>query len=389
MQSLIIESPGPARPSKDPKQIMLSEQWLQNRNHQFWVLQLIGWSVWLIIYAVPSLYEGKPISMLVLYSGSALAGAVLTSGLRVFYRSHWERPAYLRFVAAWAVSFIVAVIWLANEYYWQVNIYPELLMDPEKAKSESEWINKLTFTKYFSGKLGYAYFLMLCWSSLYFGVKYYQLFQEEREKTLRAISSANEAQLRMLRYQLNPHFLFNTLNAISTLILERENKTANTMVSRLSRFLRYSLDNDPMQKVDLEHEINALELYLDIEKVRFEERLQVQLQLEEGAKQALIPSLLLQPLVENSIKYAIAGREEGGIISIEARVFAKELLLEVTDDGPGIETQDGDLPESRGVGIRNTKERLQQLYGSKHSCKFSSSIPHGLKVNMRIPYETA
>jgi LytS/YehU family sensor histidine kinase len=195
----------------------------------------------------------------------------------------------------------------------------------------------------------------------------------------------------MLRYQLNPHFLFNTLNAISTLILERENRTANTMVTRLSRFLRYSLDNDPMQKVDLEHEINTLELYLDIEKVRFEERLNVQVNVEDSARHALIPSLLLQPLVENSIKYAIAGREEGGTISIEARVFAKELLLEVSDDGPGIETEDGNLPtrKNRGVGIRNTRERLQQMYGGDHSCKFSSSVPHGLKVNMRIPFETA
>ena len=372
----------------DAKRFMISEEWLKNRNHQFWSLQAIGWSVWAIAFAADYLYQGKSLSVVVLFGGTALAGALLTTGLRYFYRSHWERPAHIRMVSAFAVSFIVAVVWVAIQYSWQVNFYPELLIDPAKLEAEPEWGEKLTFIHYFAGELGYAYFLMVGWSTLYFVIKYYQLFQAEREKTLIAVSSANEAQLRMLRYQLNPHFLFNTLNAISTLILQRDNGTANTMVSRLSRFLRYSLDNDPMQKVDLDHEINTLELYLDIEKVRFEERLQVEVQLEERAGQALIPSLLLQPLVENSIKYAIAGREEGGTISIQAKVFADELLLEVCDDGPGIETVNGDLPDLRGVGIRNTRERLQQLYGAKHSCKFSSSTPHGLKVNMRLPYET-
>jgi two-component system LytT family sensor kinase len=369
---------------------MISEQWLQNHEYQFWMLQLIGLSVWLVTFAAPSLYEGHSPVALVFFCGSAVTGCLLTTGMRYFYRMIWERPAYVRIAEALAVSFILAVIWLAIQYFWGLGYFPELLMDPEKLK-DPEWSKDLTFTYYFSAKLGYTYFLMVCWSSLYFGVKYYQLFHEEREKTLSAIKSANEAQLRMLRYQLNPHFLFNTLNAISTLILERENRTANTMVSRLSRFLRYSLDNDPMQKVDLEYEINTLELYLDIEKVRFEERLKVQVNVEESARHALIPSLLLQPLVENSIKYAIAGREEGGTISIEARVFAKELLLEVSDDGPGIDTEDGNPPtrKNRGVGIRNTRERLQQMYGGDHSCKFSSSVPHGLKVNLRIPFETA
>ena len=230
---------------------------------------------------------------------------------------------------------------------------------------------------------------MLAWSVLYFVIKYYQIFQEVQKSALKSAAMAHEAQLKMLRYQLNPHFLFNTLNAISTLILEQQTELANRMVTRLSSFLRYSLDNDPMQKITLEQELAALKLYLDIEKVRFEERLVLDLDIGEEASQALIPSLLLQPLVENAIKYGIARSEEGGQIRIAAKVFAGDLLMELSDDGPGAELVDGVIPNANGVGLRNTQERLVELYGNTHSFRLSEKSPHGLTVNIRIPFETA
>jgi LytS/YehU family sensor histidine kinase len=144
---------------------------------------------------------------------------------------------------------------------------------------------------------------MLMWSGFYFGIKYYQMPQRETEKVLRVTAMAHEAQLKMLRYQLNPHLLFNTLNAISTLILERNTDNANQMVTRLSRFLRYSLDNDPMQRVSLDQELAALQLYLDIEQVRFDERLKVETSVEQLARRALIPSLL-QSRLEEAVRRA-------------------------------------------------------------------------------------
>jgi LytS/YehU family sensor histidine kinase len=219
-------------------------------------------------------------------------------------------------------------------------------------------------------------------------MKYYRIFQEYRESALRSAAMAHEAQLKMLRYQLNPHFLFNTLNAISTLILERQIEPANRMVSRLSSFLRYSLDNDPMQKVTLKQELKALQLYLDIEKVRFEERLGLELEIDPQAEQALIPSLLLQPLVENAIKHAIAKAEEGGQLRITARVFAGDLLMEVSDNGPGVKLVDGEIPGANGVGLRNTQERLRELYGTHHSIRLSNAEPQGLLISIRIPFDT-
>ncbi len=128
----------------------------------------------------------------------------------------------------------------------------------------------------------------------------------------------------MLRYQLNPHFLFNTLNAISTLVLDGQNRIANLAVSRLSEFLRYTLDQDPMKKVTLRQELDALNLYLGIEKLRFGDRLKLEFDVDERSETALVPSLLLQPLVENSMKYAIAPREQGGSVTVIAGIEGGE-----------------------------------------------------------------
>ena len=159
------------------------------------------------------------------------------------------------------------------------------------------------------------------------------------------------------------------------------------MVTRLSNFLRYSLDNDPLQKVTLEQEIMTLNLYLGIEKVRFEERLELDFSVVTPAEQALIPSLILQPLVENSIKYAITKSESGGKITLRARVFANELLLELKDDGPGVHLIEGALPSGRGVGVENTRNRLLQLYKDKHSFTISNIEPSGLQISIRLPFE--
>ena len=204
---------------------------------------------------------------------------------------------------------------------------------------------------------------------------------------LKAVALAQEAQLKMLRYQLNPHFLFNTLNAISTLILDNQNRKANHAVTRLSEFLRYTLDQDPMKRVTLRQEIEALDLYLGTERLRFGERLRLEYAIEEQALDALVPSLLLQPLLENSLKYAVSGREQGGLVRIEGRVREGLLELSVIDDGPGLQPGAA-AGERRGVGLANTRERLAVLYGA--NCRFATLNSHpGLRVDMGLPLEKA
>jgi len=194
----------------------------------------------------------------------------------------------------------------------------------------------------------------------------------------------------MLRYQLNPHFLFNTLNAISTLVLEKATDPANEMLTKLSKFLRYSLDHAPLDQVTLAHEIETSKLYLDIEKVRFGERLKLEILITDRAQQALVPSMLLQPLIENSIKHGISGLEQNGLIKITADVNQDQLVLTVLDNGPGIPnsmTEDSQLKFS-GVGLNNIRNRLKEMYGEGHRLTFSNEKPSGCKATVIIPLET-
>jgi len=351
---------------------------LENRKAQFWVLQLIGWSGWAIAGSLAWLYWKADPAVIRLFPPAALGGMTISIGLRYLYRAVWNSPIIVRAVTVLVGCYLGAGVWriLNNSLVFTfASEVPEVGV-PTGVMS------------YFEGILT-SFYLLLCWSGLYFGIKYYQMFQAETQKLLQVSAIAHQSQLKMLRYQLNPHFLFNTLNAISTLILERQTDLANKMVTRLSSFLRYSLDSDPMAKVNMEAEIKALQLYLDIEQVRFDDRLKVKIQLDEKSRSALVPSLLLQPLIENAIKYAVSKSEEGGTIRIDARVFAGDLLLEISDNGPGIENvEELDSSSGQGVGLKNTRERLESVYGDNQAFRLAAAEPHGLKICLRLPYET-
>lgn len=352
---------------------MQQEQLLLKNKHQFHILNFAGWAGYCLSGYVGAFYWDKPINYYWVLLIDSVLGLVISYLLRPIYRKVWDSSTSTRIFTVIFVCYLCSLIWTIphNLTYWEIYKHG---YRPDK------------WTGYFWGILN-IYYIFICWSCLYFGIKFYQGMQEASQRALKASALAHESQLKMLRYQLNPHFLFNTLNAISTLVLEKKGERANEMVTRLSNFLRYSLDNDPMQKVTLEQEITTLKLYLGIEKVRFEERLEIDFQVDEAAEKALIPSLILQPLVENSIKYAIAKSEKGGTISLRAKVFANELLMELRDDGPGVELKNGELPCGRGVGVRNTQERLSELYNDKHSFTISNIEPRGLQISIRLPYE--
>jgi LytS/YehU family sensor histidine kinase len=233
------------------------------------------------------------------------------------------------------------------------------------------------------------FYLLLSWSGLYFGIKFSRQLQQQKEAALKAQAMAHEAQLKMLRYQLNPHFLFNTLNAISTLVIDNKPETANRMVGSLSSFLRYSLDSDPVQRVTLAQEIDALNLYLCIEQTRFADRLKVHMDIDDAARGALVPSLILQPLIENAIKHAVSKREEGGSIEILVRRDGDMLDMHMRDDGPGCAAVETTPPGHTGVGLVNTRERLRVLYGEAASFGIANREPHGADVHMRLPFESA
>jgi two-component system, LytTR family, sensor kinase len=202
----------------------------------------------------------------------------------------------------------------------------------------------------------------------------------------RAQALAYDAQLKMLHYQINPHFLFNTLNAISTLVLEKRNEQAENMLLRLAGFLRYSLDRQPTELAALTAEMEAQRKYLEIERTRFDDKLKVNFNIEPGLENARLPSLILQPILENAIKYAISPRTEGGSIDVSAKREGDTLRIVIEDDGPGLPPE-GDVRARRGVGLANARERLELIYGERAGLTARNRDPNGCRVDIWLPLE--
>ena len=206
-----------------------------------------------------------------------------------------------------------------------------------------------------------------------------------RERTAQLEGQLAAAQLEALRMQLNPHFLFNTLHAVSTL-MTRDVDAARTMISDLSGLLRLSLDRVGESECPLDDELEFLGHYLDIERTRFADRLAVDIDVEAGARAALVPTLVLQPLVENAVKHGIAPRGEGGHVGVAAHRANGSLLLRVTDDGPGLPPGG---PPRDGVGLANTRDRLAKLYGPDATLDLKNRPEGGLVAEVRLPFHTA
>jgi len=202
----------------------------------------------------------------------------------------------------------------------------------------------------------------------------------------RAQALAYDAQLKMLHYQINPHFLFNTLNAISTLVLERRNEQAESMLLKLAGFLRYSLDRQPTAMARLADELEAQRKYLEIEQTRFDDKLRVTFKIEPGLEDARLPSLILQPILENAIKYAITPRSEGGAIEVSAARDGALLRIVIEDDGPGL-GEDARPRKRRGVGLANARERLELIFGQRAGLIARNREPHGCRVEIWLPLE--
>lgn len=213
---------------------------------------------------------------------------------------------------------------------------------------------------------------------------YYRKLQERELKASQLEAQLAQSQLQVLKMQLHPHFLFNTLNAISALIRESPDE-ADEMVSRLGDLLRMTLETAGLQEVPFKQELEFLNHYLDIEQTRFQDRLKVEMAIEPETLDGLVPSMILQPLVENSVRHGVAPRPEGGCIKIKAWRDDSLLRLEVEDDGPGLGS---DTPLKERVGLTNTRARVRNLYGDEHSLKLRNAADGGLVASLSIPFRT-
>lgn len=214
---------------------------------------------------------------------------------------------------------------------------------------------------------------------------YYRKLQDRELRASQLEAQLAQSQLQVLKMQLHPHFLFNTLNAISALIRESPDE-ADEMVSRLGDLLRLTLETSGVQEVPFKKELEFLKHYLDIEQTRFQDRLKVEMTIEPATLDGLVPSMILQPLVENSVRHGVAPRPEGGCIKITAWLHHSLLRLEVEDDGPGLSA---DTPVKERVGLTNTRARVRNLYGDEHGLNLRHAAGGGLIASLSIPFRTA
>jgi len=286
-----------------------------------------------------------------------------------FESGRWGRPLAVHVLASAAIS---AVIIVATE---------TMLTHVLGVRGDFPLATMLRFA-FFSNfhSLLPTYWLILAG---FYAYDYYVKFRDRELRASQLEARLAEAQLRALRMQLQPHFLFNTLNSISSLMYS-DLEAADSMMSRLADFLRLTLEIDGAREVPLDRELEFVERYLEIERIRFEERLRVELAIDEETRRALVPTLVLQPLVENALRHGIDRRAEGGRVRLAAARAGNRLRLSLTNEGPDhavAETSHG-----QRIGLANTRERLAQLYAEDYLLRFEEHAGGGATVTLELPW---
>jgi LytS/YehU family sensor histidine kinase len=289
-----------------------------------------------------------------------------------FERAHWAKSLSIHLAA----SGVFAMLWMAL-----------------RAGLE-QWLTRdalapVTFGAAFSRALvaTFSFNLLIYWAivSVSHALDISRRYREREVRAIELEKRLTEARLHALQMQLNPHFLFNTLHAISALMHDNV-EAADRMITRLSDLLRATLANSDRQEVSLRQEIEFLRRYLEIEQTRFGPRLTVKMEIAPDTWDALVPNLILQPLVENAIRHGIEPRAQPGIVELTTYAVNGQLRMEVKDNGVGLSAGQ---PEREGVGLSNTRARLQQLYGAAHTFEMRGAVGAGLSVRLAIPLKTA
>ena len=350
----------------------LNQPFFDDKNRAFWILQSIGWSGYFALRTLSGIANNLGWMLLVHTLLLTATGYSLTLLMGSLYRRLIQMKPIWTLVLSLAAVVIAAGAFSVIET-WSVATFLKPQFKPEGVA--------------YLGALLLNFALLAAWTALYYGINYFLLLEDQIRLRERLESQASSAQLAMLRYQLNPHFLFNTLNSISTLVLLKQTERANAMLARLSSFLRYTLVNEPTAKVTLAQEVETLKLYLEIEKMRFEDRLRPHFRIESETIGARLPSLLLQPLIENAIKYAVTPAENGADIWLTAIREGQAVRIEVADNGNG-EGAEWAASPSTGVGLANIRDRLSQAYGAAHRFETRQNERGGFSVIVEIPFET-
>lgn len=320
--------------------------------------------------------------LLGVYIWALLTPAILWLGRQLpVERGNWLRRIVLHLLLGAGFSAFELV--LESVSYTSLHLFPAVMKD---VRGTFEFL----LVRGFHGGI-LNYWIVLGVQS---GVLYYRRYQERSQEVLQVELRASElqsqlvsAQLNALKMQLQPHFLFNTLNAITVLVRQQKSKDAEQMLGHLSDLLRGVLEDVDAQEVSLRRELEYLQLYLAIEQVRFADRLRVEISTDPASEEASVPQLILQPIVENAIRHGIGRSSSAGRILISASKINGTVELRVQDDGPGISPSDSS--DDQGIGLANTRARLQQLYGQQARLEIENGDGCGVIVTMNLPFVPA
>ena len=334
---------------------------LTEKKRVFWILQVAGWLLLGMIYMglYYRNYITDPISMFALFL-TYLTGFFSSLLLRSLYRHiHYQS----RSIGNLAIIIVVSALLIGNLWFW-FDVLLSLPLYPKEWFSES-----ITLQRYMSETYWHT-FILGTWSALYFGIKLWIEWTLQKERTQQANTLAQTAQLKMLRYQLNPHFLFNALNSVRALVDENQ-KQAKEMITELSEFLRYSLISKNFSDVPLKQELEAIRHYLRIEKKRYEENLIIEYQINPLAEEYPVLSFLIHPIVENAIKYGMQTSPMPLQILLKAEVSKQTLALEICNSGYWVEenSEQGMPNQGTGTGLKNIKQRLENAYPGRYFFK--------------------
>ena len=350
---------------------------------RFRLPRLLIWSTLGILYFSAALIFGRePLThlhdfILVSVFGFVLSGFVESTTFRT-----WRLPALKRYAVLGAVIVVCSLVQAFLEVAIERMITDAAAFMKHWEETPAKTLNKLLFAIS-------QYFILIIWVHAFYAAYISTVLSSEelleKERRLAAVESqAQKATLSALRAQVNPHFLFNALNAIASLIGARRNEEAEEALLRLSEFFRASLSAERRQMVTVSDELEMLEAYLDMEQIRFPDRLNVLVTSDEASANALLPSFLLQPLVENAIKYAVGPATAPVRVEISARREGDALVLTVLDDG---RSKPDPAQAGEGVGLENVRNRITTLYGQASDMQVTAGEP-GFRVTLRIPFST-
>lgn len=284
--------------------------------------------------------------------GGAVLGMLLTFSIACFHEKTAMSNKVLHYFVFGSLLFVVSVIWHNLTRIWHGTlVWQNVIENPGL-----EWLDGNSYTM----------LLMSSWCGLYFAALYYADHRQQQIALINAKAQAKEAQLRTLRYQLNPHFLFNVLNSIDVAVLDKQNEVAHKMLSRLSRFLRSTLEHGETDKISLAQELAAVEDFIDIEKERFGNVFNIEFTVAVNAEDVFVPPMILQPLVENAVKFTWLTKEEK-FISINCQTSGKHLQIRI--ENSCLDPEEGATisikPKGTRTGLQNTSQRLKEIYGDQ------------------------